>query len=73
MADDRVPNLLRDARERLGKTQGQVAEEVGVTQATVSNWESGEATPRPSKWSRISEVYGVSFKRLAEHCGAIAS
>ena len=35
-------NLLRDRRLELGLTMKQVADAVGVSEATVSRWESGE-------------------------------
>jgi len=72
MADAPVSELAA-ARERKGLRQADVAKDLGVTQATISNWETGAAVPHPSKWNRIVEVYGISFRRLAEHCGAAAS
>ena len=37
-----VGKLLRDRRNELSLTQRQVANQVGVTEATVSRWESGD-------------------------------
>ena len=34
--------LLKDRRNELALTQRQVANQVGVTEATVSRWESGD-------------------------------
>lgn len=37
---------IRNARQRLGLTQQALAQELGVTRATVNTWESGKAHPR---------------------------
>lgn len=66
-------SALTVAREKKGLRQADVAQQLEVTQATISNWETGTAIPHPSKWNRIAEVYGITFRKLAEHCGAVAS
>src|SRR5437868_14890753 len=42
-------NNLREARIRAGLSQGELAEKVGVTQATISNWELGKGKPPDQK------------------------
>lgn len=37
---------IRAARERLQMTQGELAQEVGVSLRTISNWERGHSVPR---------------------------
>jgi DNA-binding transcriptional regulator YiaG len=37
---------VKDLRSRLGFTQAQLGEAIGVDQSTVSNWEKGVAAPR---------------------------
>lgn len=37
-----VNELMRSRRQELGKTQKDVADAVGVSEATVSRWESGD-------------------------------
>lgn len=45
-----MANYLADRRLELGLTQKDIAEAVGVTEATVSRWESGSlATPTKRK------------------------
>lgn len=39
------PKKIRRLRERLGMSQRQFAEALGVKQSTVWRWESGRATP----------------------------
>ncbi len=56
---------LRAARERLEKTQRDIATELDVTQAAVSYWEAG-ATPRPELWGRIAKAYDVSEAELTK-------
>lgn len=47
---------LRQARERRGWTQEQLATAVGVTQRSIGNWERGEVPS--SKEARLREVLG---------------
>jgi transcriptional regulator with XRE-family HTH domain len=59
-----VDELLRTARRKADKTQTEVAKEIGVTQPTISDWESGETHPRPEYWLRIADAYAVPVARL---------
>lgn len=58
-------NILR-LRTRLGLTQRQVADAVGVTVQTISNWETGESKPRlsPEQTLALCEVLQCSLKEL---------
>jgi DNA-binding transcriptional regulator YiaG len=38
---------LKQTRERLGLSQSQLAEALGVTTQTISNWETGQRIPPP--------------------------
>lgn len=40
---------VKDIRSKLGLTQAQLGEAVGVDQSTVSNWENGVAPRGPAK------------------------
>ena len=60
-------NPLQAARERKGLNQGDVALQLDVTQATISNWESGRTMPHPSRWDDLARVYGVSVTSLSRH------
>jgi transcriptional regulator with XRE-family HTH domain len=53
-------NLLRTERLALGLTQAEVALRLGVSQATVSLWESGRAIPDNSQWAALIEFLGLS-------------
>jgi transcriptional regulator with XRE-family HTH domain len=39
---------VKALRERLGLSQAQFADRIGVKQATVSRWESGQPVPKPT-------------------------
>jgi transcriptional regulator with XRE-family HTH domain len=47
---------LRAARLRVGLTQRELADQIGVGQQVVSSWESGNRTPTEEQGTRISEV-----------------
>ena len=47
-------------RERHGFTQGQLAEQVGLTQTTLSRIERGQARPDPFVLRRIAETFGMT-------------
>lgn len=55
-------------RTRANKTQREVGEAVGVTDQTVSNWETGESLPRltPARMLRLCEVLNCSLVDLAK-------
>ena len=47
---------LRDLRERLGFSQRELAEAVGVHESALSRWESGERVPRTDAAVRLARV-----------------
>lgn len=52
------------AREVAGKTQTQVAEELGVKQPTVCGWEKGDFEPRPKLWASIAAALNTEVSDL---------
>ena len=63
---------VKDLRERLGLTQVQMAERIGVSFATVNRWENGQSRPRRLAWRRIVDLEaGVrASSRRVEAVGA---
>mgnify|MGYP000982318442 CR=1 FL=1 len=61
-----VGGRLREARQGLGKTQGDVAREAGLTKSFVSAVERGETSPSIGSLYRLCEVLGVSIAALFE-------
>jgi transcriptional regulator with XRE-family HTH domain len=53
--------MLKDAREKAGLTQLQVAEEMLLTKQRISEIEKGRARIPLSKIQRFCEVVGVEF------------
>lgn len=52
-------NRIKEVREMHGLTQKQLAEEVGVTRATIANWEIN-FNPNVQMVKKLSEVLPVS-------------
>jgi transcriptional regulator with XRE-family HTH domain len=52
-------NMIASLRKRLGWTQGQLAEKLGVEQPTVQRWEKGTREPDMSKLVEIATALGV--------------
>ena len=51
-------------RKRLGITQGELAEKLGVAQSSVGNWENGIRKPDVFMLKRIAEVLGCTTDDL---------
>jgi transcriptional regulator with XRE-family HTH domain len=67
-------SLLREARERAGLTQQQLAERSGVAQSTISAYESGKREPGVDALEKLLDAagYELTFRRrmpTAEEAG----
>lgn len=45
-------------------SQERLAEKVGVTRQTISNWELGETSPNPEQLKALSQIFQVSIDEL---------
>jgi transcriptional regulator with XRE-family HTH domain len=63
-AEDQL-ETIRQARERRGWTQLQVAIQLGVTPVTIYNWERGKSEPRVSQFRQLARLMAVSMDDLA--------
>jgi len=54
----------RERREKLGWTQEQLAERLGVDQGTVAHWELGTRQPRLASLQAWAEALGVPVAKL---------
>jgi transcriptional regulator with XRE-family HTH domain len=56
-----IGKKLQQLRKGRKLTQQQLAEKMGVTRATVSNYEVGRRTPHLSELERFAEFFGVGL------------
>lgn len=61
-----IGKRIAEARRAKGMTQAQLAEEIHVTRAGISHWETGRTVPDYDTLRRLSEILGVSFSIEAE-------
>ncbi len=59
--NDGIGHKLKTLRKGRKLTQEQAAEKLGITRATVSNYEVGRRSPHISELKRIAEFYGVGL------------
>ncbi|MEG3974378.1 helix-turn-helix transcriptional regulator [Microcoleus sp. herbarium8] len=66
---DRSP-LMRLRTQRF-MTQKQLAEALGVTEATVSNWEAGRSIPKltPVQYKKLLEILQITSAELPDQFG----
>jgi len=54
-------------RKKIGLSQEQLGEKVGVTRQTISNWEIGETSPNPEQLKFLSKTLNVSIDKLLKN------
>ena len=55
---------LRTARDRLGLSQKEAAEKIGISIDALSKYERGKTFPNIPVLKRIEQVYGVEYSQL---------
>jgi transcriptional regulator with XRE-family HTH domain len=55
---------LRELREERGLTQAQVAEAIGVTESSISFYESGKKQPSLDKIIKLADYYNLSLDKI---------
>lgn len=60
---------LRTRREEKGLGQGALAEKIGVTQQTISRWESGEIIPPPKRLAKLADALDLDVRRMLSYAG----
>lgn len=68
MSTVKSENKFMNFRESVGLTQKQIADAVGVTDQTVSNWERGVYIPRLTlrQTSKLCKILNLSVDELAD-------
>ena len=59
--------ILKDKRQRLSLTTAEMAEIVGVSEATISYYENYKRFPNITKLTTIQEAYRLSDEELLEY------
>lgn len=59
-------NILSQ-RKRLGMTQEELSQKIGVARQTVAKWEAGDAIPDLENASRLANAFDVSLDALIKH------
>lgn len=58
---------LRYLRNRLGLSQEEVAEKIGVSRQSVAKWETGDSLPDILKCEALADLYDVSLNDLVRY------
>lgn len=64
MDTKRVGAFLKELRKENGMTQEQLGERVGVSNKTVSRWETGNYMPPVESLSMLSDIYNISINEI---------
>ena len=63
-ADLRLAQRLADLRQRRGASLEELAQQTGISRATLSRVERGETSPTASLLNRLCAAYGLTMSRL---------
>lgn len=61
---DTLSERLKTLRNEFKYTQSEIAQKVGTTKQTISNWENGSKVPGRDKLKSLAEEYGVTVDFL---------
>ena len=61
-----LSTYIKSRRQSIGMTQKQLAELLGVTDVTISRWESGQRQPMWYQFVKLCEVLGMELERFVE-------
>ena len=64
MDNEKTGNLIASLRKEKGLTQKQLADDLGVTNATISKWETGKGFPDISLLESLAKTLGVSVSEI---------
>jgi transcriptional regulator with XRE-family HTH domain len=59
-------NFFKSQREKIGKSQFEIAVLAGFTPSAVAAWETGRAVPKLRNAAKLATVYEVTEKRLTD-------
>ena len=64
--DKYIGERIAKERKRLGLTQNDVAQKMGISYQSIAQWENGLRNPKPETLKRIAEAMDIPVNRLAE-------
>lgn len=64
MNQEKIGVFIADMRKKQGMSQKQLADEIGVTDKSVSKWETGKSLPEISKMESLCEILHISINEL---------
>ncbi len=64
MDTQKTGRFLKELRRESGMTQEQLGERIGVTNKTVSRWETGNYMPPVDCLVMMADIYGVSINEI---------
>ena len=59
-----IGNKLKNARNEANFTQEDIAEKIGVSRQTISNWENNKSYPDIISIIKLSDIYSISLDTL---------
>ena len=60
----KVGQLIRNLRKDQNLSQQALAERLGISNKTVSKWETGKGAPDVSLWEPLADVMGADVRKL---------
>jgi transcriptional regulator with XRE-family HTH domain len=64
MDTKKIGSFLKELRIEHAMTQEQLGEKLGVSNKTVSRWETGNYMPPVDSLSTLSDIYGISINEI---------
>jgi len=62
-----IGEKILELRKKCNLSQESLAEKVGVTRQTISNWELNESSPDLKQSKKLSEIFNVSLDELVDN------
>ncbi|UTH13327.1 helix-turn-helix domain-containing protein [Macrococcus equipercicus] len=66
VAPNKIAEQIIELRNSMGWTQQQLADKLKVSKQSVSNWETGEKTPRMGKIEDIANLFNVTVSYIID-------
>lgn len=64
MDTKKIGSFLKNLRKENNMTQEQLGERIGVTNKTISRWETGNYMPPVESLVLLSDIYGISINEI---------